>query len=75
LDYRAGNGTITLDDFEIPCIAGQHFYIPRFSKHRIQADPDHGDLTFIEVQTGEYTGEDDIIRYEDDFGRAAKPTT
>jgi len=26
-------------------------------------------LVFVEVQVGEYTGEDDIIRYEDDFGR------
>jgi mannose-6-phosphate isomerase-like protein (cupin superfamily) len=27
------------------------------------------DLVFIEIQTGDYLGEDDIIRYEDDFGR------
>lgn len=69
-----GNGTITLNDVNIPCISGQHFHIPRFAKHRIQADPDHGGLVFIEVQTGDYTGEDDIVRYEDDFGRATKPT-
>jgi mannose-6-phosphate isomerase-like protein (cupin superfamily) len=36
--------------------------------HRVRAEGE-GDLVFIEIQTGEYLGEDDIIRYEDDFGR------
>jgi mannose-6-phosphate isomerase-like protein (cupin superfamily) len=36
--------------------------------HRVRAEGDM-DLVFIEIQTGEYLGEDDIIRYEDDFGR------
>ena len=36
--------------------------------HRVRAEGE-GDLDFIEIQTGEYLGEDDIIRYEDDFGR------
>lgn len=37
-------------------------------KHRIQAM--ETDVVFIEVQTGTYFGEDDIVRYDDDFGRA-----
>ena len=36
--------------------------------HRVEAESEE-DLVFFEIQTGEYLGEDDIIRYEDDFGR------
>jgi len=38
------------------------------SKHRI-ANEGEDDVVFIEVQTGTYLGEDDIVRYEDDFNR------
>jgi mannose-6-phosphate isomerase-like protein (cupin superfamily) len=37
--------------------------------HRVRAEGE-GDLVFIEIQTGEYLGEDDITRYEDDYNRA-----
>ena len=49
--------------------AGEHVYIPHKTLHRIE---NIGDclLEFTETQIGEYLGEDDIIRYEDDFGRA-----
>jgi mannose-6-phosphate isomerase-like protein (cupin superfamily) len=43
--------------------------IPMESAHRIENDGS-GDLVFIEVQHGDYFGEDDIVRLEDDFGRA-----
>jgi mannose-1-phosphate guanylyltransferase/mannose-6-phosphate isomerase len=43
-------------------------YIPAGAKHRL-ANPGKEDLEIIEVQTGEYLGEDDITRYEDDYGR------
>lgn len=43
-------------------------YIKQNTKHRI-ANFGKIPLVFIEVQVGEYTGEDDIIRYEDDYGR------
>jgi mannose-6-phosphate isomerase-like protein (cupin superfamily) len=33
-------------------------------------NPGAEDMAFIEVQTGDYFGEDDIERFEDDFGRA-----
>jgi mannose-6-phosphate isomerase-like protein (cupin superfamily) len=36
--------------------------------HRVRAEGEM-DLVFIEIQTGDYLGEDDIIRYEDDYGR------
>lgn len=47
---------------------GATIVIERGAQHRIAAK-DH-DVTFVEVQTGTYFGEDDIVRYDDDFGRA-----
>jgi|10_taG_2_1085330.scaffolds.fasta_scaffold06848_4 mannose-6-phosphate isomerase len=44
--------------------------IPFESKHRIENTHETEDLVFIETQLGTYFGEDDIIRYEDDYGRA-----
>ena len=44
-------------------------YIPIGSKHRIR-NPGKIPLIFIEVQTGSYLGEDDIIRFEDNYGRS-----
>lgn len=46
----------------------QHVYIPKKTLHRMENVGPH-DLEFIETQIGAYLGEDDIIRYEDDFGR------
>jgi mannose-6-phosphate isomerase-like protein (cupin superfamily) len=45
-----------------------HVYIPKQSLHRIENIGTEM-LLFIETQIGDYLGEDDIIRYEDDFGR------
>lgn len=47
---------------------GESITIPLGAKHRI-INPTEELLSFIEVQTGSYFGEDDIIRYEDDYGR------
>ena len=46
----------------------QSTYIPKESKHRIENTHDEV-LEVIEVQSGEYFGEDDIMRYDDDYGR------
>ncbi|HEX7046414.1 MAG TPA: mannose-1-phosphate guanylyltransferase/mannose-6-phosphate isomerase [Gammaproteobacteria bacterium] len=46
----------------------QSTYIPAKNKHRI-ANPGETDLVFIEVQTGDYLGEDDIVRFDDRYGR------
>jgi mannose-6-phosphate isomerase len=64
-----GNAIMTLDDREIPMQAGDSIDIPQDSLHRI-ANPGRVDLVFIEIQRGDYFGEDDIERLEDDFGRA-----
>ncbi len=46
----------------------QHTYIPVGVLHRIENIGEE-DVEFIETQIGDYLGEDDIVRYEDDFGR------
>ncbi len=64
-----GTAWVTLDDEVTLVERGQAIDIPRGAAHRIE-NPDHEDLVFIEVQHGDYFGEDDIVRLEDDFGRA-----
>jgi mannose-1-phosphate guanylyltransferase / mannose-6-phosphate isomerase len=46
----------------------QSTYIPAGHRHRL-SNPGESDLLLIEVQTGEYLGEDDIVRFEDKYGR------
>lgn len=63
-----GEAVVTLDDKEINLKYGESIFIPLGSKHRIE---NRGSelLLFIEVQTGTYFGEDDIVRLEDDYSR------
>jgi mannose-6-phosphate isomerase len=49
--------------------AGQAIDIAIGAAHRVE-NPDKEMLVFIEVQRGGYLGEDDIVRLQDDFGRA-----
>ncbi len=63
-----GEGVVTLDDREIHLAKGQAVDIPERAIHRI-ANPGQTPLVFIEVQMGDYFGEDDIERFEDDYGR------
>ena len=63
-----GDLTIVLDDEKVFRNAGESITIPLGAKHRAWNETD--DLVqFIEVQTGDYFGEDDIVRIEDDFNR------
>lgn len=64
-----GRAEVTLDDRLRHLGPGDHVFIPRGAKHRI-ANPGDEPVLFVEVQIGTYFGEDDIERYEDDFGRA-----
>ena len=63
-----GEATVELDGEKMILKKGNSIFIPIKSKHRLS---NHGlkNLTIIEVQTGTYFGEDDIIRYEDNYGR------
>ncbi len=63
-----GEGEVTLDDKKNLLRGGQYIYISQNAKHRIK-NTGKGPLTFIEVQTGSYFGEDDIKRYQDDYNR------
>ena len=65
----AGTGTITLDGQDSVCLAADAFIVDQGVAHRI-ANTGEEDLVFIETQLGLYFGEDDIVRLEDDFGRA-----
>ena len=64
----AGTGDVTRGDDLLPVQAGVAVDIPVKIPHRI-ANTGAEPLVFIEVQTGEYFGEDDIVRLEDDYGR------
>jgi len=64
-----GKAIVTLDERQIPLVAGQSVDIPKGSAHRIQNPDPTQDLVFIEIQRGDYFGEDDIERLEDDYGR------
>ena len=64
-----GEARVTLDDEEITVTAGETVDIPVESKHRVE-NPGTEKLIFIEIQRGSYLGEDDIVRFSDDFGRA-----
>lgn len=63
-----GIAKVTLEGVEHVLGANQHIHIPVEAKHRIE-NPGPDVMEFVEVQTGNYFGEDDIIRYSDDFGR------
>ncbi len=63
-----GEAVVTLGEDKIVKKAGENAYIPVTVKHRIQNNTDK-DMVFIEVQYGENLDENDIIRYEDSYGR------
>jgi len=63
-----GTGKATLDDREILLGVGEVIDIPTGSAHRIE-NPGDVKMIFIEIQRGDYLGEDDIVRLQDDFGR------
>ncbi|MBI5968807.1 MAG: phosphomannose isomerase type II C-terminal cupin domain [Deltaproteobacteria bacterium] len=63
-----GQARVTLEDQDIDLSVGQAIDIPRGAAHRV-ANTGTELLTIIEIQRGEYFGEDDIARLEDDYGR------
>ena len=64
-----GEALVTRNDEEIPLRPGQAIDIPEGAWHRIKSSGSVP-LVFVEVQTGDYFGENDITRAEDDYGRA-----
>ena len=64
-----GTARVTRDNDVFELHANQSTYIPLGAKHRLE-NPGSGMLELIEVQSGDYLGEDDIVRYEDVYGRS-----
>lgn len=63
-----GVGYAEVGDKRTDLYIGKHIFVPGKEKHRI-SNIGKGQLIFFEVQTGDLLSEDDIIRYEDDYGR------
>ena len=63
-----GTAKVEIDDLEHVLIENQSTYIPLGSKHRL-SNPGETTLSLIEIQSGSYLGEDDIERFEDNYGR------
>ncbi len=63
-----GEALVTVNDDQFLVKKGERAFIPKGARHRMEnkgSEP----LALIEVQSGDYFGEDDIVRYEDDYGR------
>ena len=63
-----GEALVTRNEENITVQTGRAVDIPKGAWHRVM-NPGKDDMVFIEVQTGDYFGEDDIERAEDDYGR------
>ncbi len=63
-----GTARVTCGDREFLLAENESTYIPLGSKHRLE-NPGKQPLELIEVQSGSYLGEDDIVRFEDVYGR------
>ena len=64
-----GQGLVQIDDSFIPVYRGSSLFIPKGAKHRLTNTDEKESLIITEVQIGDYFGEDDIIRYDDIYGR------
>ena len=65
----SGTARVTCDDKVFPLKENESTFIPLGAKHRLEntgTEPLH----LIEVQSGSYLGEDDIVRFEDTYGRS-----
>jgi mannose-1-phosphate guanylyltransferase/mannose-6-phosphate isomerase len=63
-----GSATVILNEKPHALEAGDYIFIPKGAKHRMK-NVGTRPAEFVEVQIGPYLGEDDIIRYDDDYGR------
>jgi mannose-6-phosphate isomerase-like protein (cupin superfamily) len=64
----SGEATCVIEGKRTTAAAGHSVDVPRGARHRLCNDGEV-ELVVIEVQRGAYTGEDDITRHEDDYGR------
>jgi mannose-6-phosphate isomerase len=66
----SGTARVTCGDREFIVNVNESTFIPMGTMHRLE-NPGIISLIIIEVQSGEYLGEDDIVRFQDDYQRAA----
>jgi mannose-6-phosphate isomerase-like protein (cupin superfamily) len=64
----SGKAVVTVGDRQVELGPSETIDIPQASAHRIE-NVGSENLVLVEVQQGDYLGEDDIVRLEDDFGR------
>ncbi len=67
-----GTALVTNDDRQFMLKANESTFIPLGARHRLE-NPGKLPLQLIEVQSGSYLGEDDIVRFEDTYGRVPEP--
>lgn len=67
----SGRATVTINDKTFALNQNESTYIKAGDVHRLSNNTDEL-LVIIEAQVGEYTGEDDIVRIDDDFNREGK---
>jgi mannose-1-phosphate guanylyltransferase / mannose-6-phosphate isomerase len=65
----SGIAKVTVGDEDVFVRANESTFIPAGRAHRLE-NPGMLDLVMIEVQSGEYLGEDDIVRFDDRYGRS-----
>jgi mannose-6-phosphate isomerase len=66
----SGVAKVTNGDHELTLLPNQSTFVPAMMQHRLE-NLGSIPLVIIEVQTGEYLGEDDIVRYDDDYSRVS----
>jgi mannose-1-phosphate guanylyltransferase/mannose-6-phosphate isomerase len=66
----SGTAKVTKGDETLLLSENQSTYIPLGTTHRLE-NPGRVDLEMVEVQSGSYLGEDDIVRFEDAYGRTS----
>lgn len=64
----SGTAKVVCDEREMLLSSNQSTYVPPCTQHRLE-NPGVIPLVLIEVQNGEYLGEDDIVRFQDDYAR------
>jgi mannose-6-phosphate isomerase-like protein (cupin superfamily) len=67
-----GTARILNGDTEILLHTNESTFIPAGHRHRLE-NPGVVELVIIEVQSGDYLGEDDIVRFDDIYGRIPSP--
>jgi mannose-1-phosphate guanylyltransferase/mannose-6-phosphate isomerase len=69
----SGTASVVNGERELAVATNESTFIPAGNKHRLANHTD-APLVMIEVQSGSYVGEDDIVRFDDQYGRAPEPT-